>query len=433
MKKVFHKYPFFILSYAMLIFMGYVACEGLHLEKQPEQVDDEPPYTARIVWEADTSVYNFSCMIMENEYIYFHERQNEGKSAPMLAKLNAQTGQIVWKVASDYTSLRRPVINGDYLYVFMNTGYFLCFEKETGKIAAKVVIDINNQGLTMYLNATGYENYLYFGIGNYTSDNYFARFDTGLINMDGGAIEQRFEAEVVWRSQYDFGVYSTPVFYNKAVYAHTFVRDEAYPVELIGINTETREQIFYYRFGNEGAYSYERGGNDNSLLLVDNILYFISASISAYNLTNGRRLYYKKFEYELPAKENYSATDHVKATYYNGKIYYTTISSNGVYDWGYDNIFCIDAKTGNLVWSDMPKRSESLMVNPVIAHKKMYVTHGYGLRVYNPENGKLIGVDKSFEGNAVEHNLLYGDYLITTRDDFVTNRRFPIVAIYVGE
>jgi hypothetical protein len=374
----------------------------------------------------------FSRMIIENEYVYFHETQ-KNNATPMLCKLNAQTGQIAWKVPSDYSSLAHPVINGDYLYVFMNTNYFLCFEKETGAIAARVVVDINNQRLSMPWGIARYENYLYFGIGNYTSNNYFARLDTGLINMERRTSEQRLEAEALWSSQYDFAVCSAPVFYNNAVYFHTFVRDKSRPVELVGIHMETREQIFYYPFGNEGGYSYEPGWGFNSLLLVDDILYFISASISAYNLTNGRRLYYKKFEIDMPPKKNYSAAYHVEATYYNGKIYYTTMSSNGVYDWGYYNIFCIDAKTGNLAWGTIPKQSESLLVNPVIAHGKMYITHGYGLKVYNPENGKLIGADKNFCGNAVERNILYGDYLITTRDDFAANRRFTVVAIYVGK
>jgi hypothetical protein len=58
-----------------------------------------------------------------------------------------------------------------------------------------------------------------------------------------------------------------------------------------------------------------------------------------------------------------------------------------------------------------------------------------GLRVYNSENGKLIGVDKNFCGNAFGRNILYKDYLITTRfeKDNPDKAGSVVVAVNVGK
>jgi hypothetical protein len=37
------------------------------------------------------------------------------------------------------------------------------------------------------------------------------------------------------------------------------------------------------------------------------------------------------------------------------------------------------------------------------------------MRVYDPETGRLIGVDKNFFGVAIARNFLYNDLMITTR------------------
>ena len=99
---------------------------------------------------------------------------------------------------------------------------------------------------------------------------------------------------------------------------------------------------------------------------------------------------------------------------------------------GHRNIHCIDAETGELVWNAIAKDSESLETNPIIAHGRLYVSQHSGLRVYEPETGKLIGVDKSFCGAGMGRNVLYNDYMICLRVDRNTGDG-RMVAVYVGE
>jgi hypothetical protein len=60
----------------------------------------------------------------------------------------------------------------------------------------------------------------------------------------------------------------------------------------------------------------------------------------------------------------------------------------------------------------------------------MYVPHGFGLRVYEPDTGKLVGLDSSFCGSGRGRNILYKDYMITSLEDEYGNSR--IVAIDIS-
>jgi hypothetical protein len=88
------------------------------------------------------------------------------------------------------------------------------------------------------------------------------------------------------------------------------------------------------------------------------------------------------------------------AAFYKGRIYYTYGVGNPFADHDYRNIQCIDAKTGNLIWNDISKNSESHGTNPIVAYNRVYVPEGNGMRVYDTETGRLIGV-------AIARNFLY--------------------------
>ena len=137
------------------------------------------------------------------------------------------------------------------------------------------------------------------------------------------------------------------------------------------------------------------------------------------------------FTDDLPNHKWYDGRP-LQAVFSNGKIYYT--SNNFDSPLGYRNIQCIDAATGKLVWNTITKNSESLHTNPVITHKRLYVSQYYGLFVFEPESGKLIGVDRSFCGAGfLGRNILYNDYMICVQIDDSDTGGGRMVAVYVGK
>jgi outer membrane protein assembly factor BamB len=404
----------------------------------PVNESAEPDYTAKIIWKSNTNITSARGTIIDGDFIFAYDRYKDETSDKKLVKISAQTGEIQWRSAISEPVESSLIIIGDYIYVFlMEPGSILCFNKQTGTLAAKVRVDINNQSLEIVWNIIGYGNYLYFGIGNGSINSYFVRLNADVINKDGNVTKQVIEPEILWRPKYDWPVYSTPAINNNIIYVHTLVgiTSDLDPIELVGINIDTKEVVFNMQFGfndNDNEY-YDLGRTRNALFAYQDVLYYIGGSIAAWDLKTWKQKYLKTFTPDMPPKQNYAAGSHIEITYWNEKIYYTNLISNIIEHDDYKNIYCIDTRTGNLVWSDIPPYSESLKTNPIITHNRMYVPHGYGLRVYNPETGKLIGVDKNFRGNAIGRNVLYGDYLITTRFANRNTDENSMVAIYVGE
>jgi outer membrane protein assembly factor BamB len=102
-----------------------------------------------------------------------------------------------------------------------------------------------------------------------------------------------------------------------------------------------------------------------------------------------------------PQKEHYLSGSSILTgvSLYNNKLYYCT--DMGTY-WASllpkglgNNIICLDAATGKPAWGDLVPDGGSPDTNPVIIKGKAYVLTDQGLRVYNAETGKLIGVDKN--------------------------------------
>jgi outer membrane protein assembly factor BamB len=390
----------------------------------------EPAYTARIAWVSDTNSFLENSMMGNGDDVYLFECV-ENSTNLRLTKLDARTGEVLWRslLLHDLQQCR-PVVIDNHVYAFLNPNLIYRFDKRTGELSAKVQVDIDNQALAMYWNAIGHNNYLYFGLGNYSANNYFVRLDVNTITSDENSAEQALVPEIIWRPQYDRAVGSTPAIKDNVIYVYTTTK-LGVPVELAGVNMETKTVEFYKLVGVTEELIFDNGLMRNSLLIQDDILYFLSWSISAYNLKSNEQLYQKIFFSDTPHELVYYPGDSLGETFYNGKIYYTTILNN-YFNNGYRNIHCIDAKTSNLVWNDLPQETESLGTNPIIAHEKMYVPHAYGLRVYNPDTGKLIGVDKEFNGYGGGRNILYGDYMITARYDHGAIKR-QIVAIDVSK
>ena len=437
---IMNRTTFTKITVVIYLFLSISCCElfntwGPDGTGRSDDTGEEPEYTLKIAWESDTKMVENSFSTMDNDAVYLFDGAalDSFLMGSILVKLDAQTGRIVWKRdmlnAPQFTS---PIVIENYVYVHMSINGIYCFDKRDGTLVAKSVFDIDNQSLEIYRNITKHENFLYFGIGNGNRDNYFARVDTNSIEKDGGKTEQFIEAEVIWHPVYDGAVVTEPAFHSGIVYIHSS-GSGGYPAELAGINMTTKSVEFYKEFGlNDDDEYYDNGWNYHSLYTHDDILYYIGSSISAYKLNTADRkcLYLKTFSYETPEKEAYGSNWHIDATFYSGRIYYTSGDSNPFGDHDYRNIHCINAKTGNLVWNDISKNSESHGTNPIIAHNRMYVPEGNGLRVYNAETGRLIGVDRNFSGTASGRNFLYGDLMLTVRRG---HKKYTMVAIDVSK
>jgi outer membrane protein assembly factor BamB len=423
----------------VVICLSIFSCD---LFGEKDEKKNEPPYKAKIEWASGLISNYYFLHTVDADSVYFYERTPGYDDARIsnLTRLDTENGRLIWRsnfIFSGMFSLLdcQPIVTDDYIYVFCYVNRIACFDRETGNHTATVEVDVENHSKRIMENVTAYERHIYFGFdGN--ENNCFGRINMDEIRHGDPETKQTLAPEVIWSPQHGF-VRANPVMHNNTMYTAT--TSSYYPIELAGFDLDTLQTVFHRTFGGpeDDDYFFEQGGRQYPILIYGDILYYLGWTISAWDLKTERPLnnvelpiYRHIFTQDIPKPLNYSPGAGVfLPVYYQGKIYYTCGSSY-VLD-GRRNIQCIDAETGKLVWNDIAKNSTSLVANLVIAHDRLYVTQNSGLRVYNPEDGKLIGVDKSFYGEEHSRNVLYNDYMICVRKNRKSGDE-EMVAVYVG-
>jgi|GEM_PF-3344716 len=380
---------------------------------------DESDYIIPIIWKSDVSRPFVSRITSDEEGIYIYNFQKNDFTTVRLNKVDSETGKTVWSTGYfNEVNLYPPIIKGNYIYAFLEDNIILCFDKTDGSMLTQVKIVYNNENMRVTSGYYEYGNYFYFGFGNIitSSDYYLARINIDLFAKSVDSNIQLLEPEIIWQSRFIGRIHSRPIVYNDVVYCNTITFDPGIPVELAGIDINTKKEVFYDSIGGDRDYIYDRGSGRYSLFVKDDILHYLSMSIAAYDIKNYNKLYHILFYNDTPRDKNYGASWFLNATFYKNNIYYTTRASNIFGEKDTRNIFCINAINGSLVWSAIPKISESLGTNPVIYDNKVFIPHMNGVRVYNADTGKLLGVEKRIEGSAGCFNQLFGSIMITVED-----------------
>ena len=163
---------------------------------------------------------------------------------------------------------------------------------------------------------------------------------------------QIINPEIIWIPEYNGYVIAKPVLYNNVVYTSTYSPRGEVPVELAGFAIDTGEMVFYLSFGgpedaDEKNQGVESGGVGNPIFIHEDILYFLSGTLSAWDLKTGEQLYRHIFTKGTPNHMIYPASGSLQALFYQGNIYYTSRNSDSHY--GFHNIHCMEAATGKLV------------------------------------------------------------------------------------
>jgi outer membrane protein assembly factor BamB len=418
----------------MCLCLSFFSCD-FFVEKEND--GEEPPYTARVAWDSGLFSNDYGSHTVDGNFVYFYERPPGFLTTNIysLTKLDAETGRLIWRsLTFSNIVFCQPIAIGGYVYVFLQPNLIICFDNETGDWTATVEVDIDDKNLEFEWNISAYERYLYMGLCR--NGRYFVRLDVNGITHGTPESLQKLTPEILWVPETGNYITAKQIVYKNTVYTNTYSANATEPVELAGFDTDSGQRVFRVTFGGpeDGDVPYpERGGtiDGNPILIHDDVLYHLSRSISAWDLKTGERLYRHVFGNDVPLSKRYMAGGCLQPVYYNGKIYFTqSINYEGPED---RNIHCIDAETGELVWNAIAKYSETLDTNPIIAHGRLYVSQYSGLRVYDHETGKLIGVDKSFCGAGMGRNVLYKDYMICVRKNPNNGDDGRMVAVYVGE
>ena len=226
------------------------------------------------------------------------------------------------------------------------------------------------------------------------------------------AEEQNLQPVLIWHDETDeVGMMITPIAENGIIYFQTYDYYGKATIKTGAVYADTGK-IKWIQSTN-----IMNGTGFKSMYIVANRLYVIANHLGCLNLETGESIYEISYtDDELKTEKALSAGPFLYgASYYDGKFYFTNMSSwstssyTGIPEQFVSNIQCMDAASGKLVWGDLPADCGSLGTRPIVENDKVFVTAGEcGLRVYNAQNGKLIGVDKTVRTFGEEANAQYG-------------------------
>jgi outer membrane protein assembly factor BamB len=157
-------------------------------------------------------------------------------------------------------------------------------------------------------------------------------------------------------------------------------------------------------------------GVDSSLVINGEQLHVFESNHYCFNVHNGEEIYVK---YGDNGRTYLDGVYNV--TVYNNFLYWFSYEFGIGYE-RYNKIISLDANNGSLAWKstinvkDSPESEYFVRIasSPQVYGNKLYLLSDGGLLVYNANNGKFIGVNRSFKGpyNGETYNFIYKDRYI---------------------
>ncbi len=430
------------IIFSFLIILILSSCNLLSCfspEKKEKTEPAEPEYKSNIVWTLQTEMSarpaSVECVIYDKFLYMIDGELYEAENYFNLIKIDVETGKIIWKAETIYTTVTCNVVKcGTKLYLAGKYDHYLyCFDDETGNLSAIVTFsedDEYNETVCpdAVRNIVAYKDRYLFWSNSKNNNAKIIKFDTNQIDfIKEPTVVQVIDTNCITSiGEDENNIYSCILLENGMVYFITSGDDyDKVLVKVGAVDCEAGE--LKWRYVIQDCYAI---GGGYTMYYLDGKLYaFIGASV-CFEAATGKIIYKYVQNFDNDVNEVLTSELFLSAgvSYSNGRFYCTTIASSGsAFQAGIDekyikNIQCIDAKNGKLIWGDLPKDSSSLGVRPMVLNDKVFVPmYLQGLRVYDEKTGKLIGVDKNIITTGDERNASYKDLLILMQWDTKKN------------
>ena len=379
----------------------------------------EKAYRVEILWEREVKSPSADPLI-EGQYCYLPAYENYPGGGRNIVKINMEeNGRVEWESRGiGYSSIEKPQKIGAHIYV-LNSGFIYVFNDSDGKLAATVMLgedetEAADNAIGYYSPAAVSGQYLFWGnapaLSNFTRG--LMRLNSELIDFSKAPGEiQTITPELVWSNSWGARIYLNLISEDGILYFLTRSYMPENPSVLAAVDDETGDVIW------EGEAPHCQGYRDFSLVLNGEKLLVVEVVINDEGFNEGTFSSYDKST-GTPVLENISVGNGIgnfrydSIALYNNRLFYSDA-------WG---LVSVDADTGRLIWDIsawsflpmFPNDQTSIYFHssPLVNDGKVFIMHATGLRVYNADTGKFIGVDKSFQERWTSGIAIYKDTYI---------------------
>jgi outer membrane protein assembly factor BamB len=398
------------------------ACD-FFLNQDPPGPPPEKAYRVDILWEREiNSPSSYGSTLIEGQYGYLPAYENYPGGDRNIVKINMETGRVEWEsrgIGRRHNPTGKPQKIGAHIYVPVYSsvpaysGFIYIYNDSDGKLAATVMLgedetEADNNAIGNYSAVAVSGAYLFWGSSD-TRDSArggLLRFDSRLIDFSKAPGEvQTITPELVW-SNWQTRIYFNLISENGILYFLTRSMPE-HPSVLVALDAETGDVIWEREAPHcQGDNVFSLVLNGEKLLVVERVDDIRGGTFSSYGKSTG-----------IPVLENISMGH---GTGWRGGI--TTLYNNRLFYSDNSGLVSVNANTGNLIWSisawsflPMFPNDQTLIYfrsSPLVNNGKVFIMHGTGLRVYDADTGKFIGVDKSFQKRWTDEIVIYKDLYI---------------------
>jgi len=387
----------------------FSACD-FFLNRDPPGPPPEKAYRVELLWEREVYSPSYGSALIEGPYCYLPAYENYPGGGQNIVKINIEeNGRVEWesREVRDGAPEKTQKI-GAYLYVPAYSGFIYVYNDSDGKLAATV----DNSTIGYYSPVAVSGAYLFWGSSVRPAGGGLMRFDSRLIDFSKAPGEvQTITPELVWSNAWQARIYFNLISENGILYFLTRSYMPENPSVLVALDAEVGDVIW------EREAPYCQGDNDFSLVVNGEKLLVVERVVDDEGVIEGTFSSYDKAT-GAPFLENISMGHGIGwrggiTTLYNNRLFYSD-------KWG---LVSVDADTGNLIWSisawsflpNLPKNDQESMYfrsSPLVNNGKVFIMHGTGLRVYDADTGKFIGVDKSLQNRWTDEIAIYQDIYI---------------------
>ena len=417
------------LVHIWLLALFFSAC-NLSTDTNTSKPPPEKAYHVPIFWEREISPSSGRRPLIEGQYCYLPAYENYPGGGENIVKNNIETGRVEWETRGRRdSSTGKPQKTGAHIYAPAHSGFIYVYNDSDGKLAATVRLgedetEAEDNAIGYYSPAAVSGAYLFWG--SYSAEGGLMRLNSEQIDFSKAPGEvQTITPELVWSNAWQARIHASLISENGILYFLTRSYLPENPGVLAALDAETGDVIW------EREAPHCQGDNNFSLVLNGEKLLIVEGVIVEDVIKEGTFSSYDKST-GVPALENISMGKGTAGIPGEG----ITLDNNRLFYSDTWALVSANADTGKLIWDisawsflpNLPDNDRESMYfygsAPLVNNGQVFIMHGTGLRVYNADTGKFVGVDKSFQERWTHEIAIYKDIYI-----FYNGRKGYVTAI----